>query len=65
MGDTGSQFLGVVLAALSIKFLWNHSAIEYNTTSRQFLLPILPFIVPLSDTLTVVINGSQKGVPLL
>ena len=61
MGDTGSQFLGVELAALSIKFLWNHSAMEYNATSRQFLLPILAFIVPFSDTLTVVINRLSKG----
>lgn len=61
MGDTGSQFLGVVLAALSIKFLWNHSATEYHTTSRQFILPILAFIVPLSDTVSVVINRISKG----
>ena len=61
MGDTGSQFLGVVLAALSMKFLWNHSTIEYHATSRQFILPILAFIVPLSDTLSVVINRIAKG----
>ena len=61
IGDTGSQFLGVVLAALSIKFLWNHSATEYHTTSRQFILPILAFIVPLSDTASVVINRISKG----
>ena len=34
---------------------------EYNATSRQFLLPILAFIVPFSDTLTVVINRLSKG----
>ena len=60
MGDTGSQFLGVILAALSIKFLWNHSAMEYDVTSRQFILPILAFIVPLSDTASVVINRISK-----
>ena len=61
MGDTGSQFLGVVLAALSIKFLWNHAPNEHEIVSRQFILPILAFIVPLSDTTTVVINRLAKG----
>lgn len=61
MGDTGSQFLGVVLAALSIKFLWNQSVVEFHANSRQFILPILAFIVPLSDTVTVVINRISKG----
>ena len=61
MGDTGSQFLGVVLAALSIKLLWNHSAVEYPATARQFILPILAFIVPLSDTVSVVINRISNG----
>ncbi|MBL4709484.1 MAG: undecaprenyl/decaprenyl-phosphate alpha-N-acetylglucosaminyl 1-phosphate transferase [Flavobacteriales bacterium] len=61
MGDTGSQFLGVVLAALSIKFLWNHIPNEHEIVSRQFILPILAFIVPLSDTATVVINRILKG----
>ena len=61
MGDTGSQFLGVVLAALSIKFLWNHSATEHEIVSRQFILPILAFLVPICDTTTVVINRISKG----
>jgi len=61
MGDTGSQFLGLILAALSIKFLWNHSGTDYETNSRQFILPILAFIVPLSDTVSVVINRLLKG----
>lgn len=62
MGDTGSQFLGVVLAALSIKFLWNQApGGEFDVTSRQFILPILAFLVPLSDTTTVVINRIAKG----
>lgn len=61
MGDTGSQFLGVVLAALSINLLWNHSAVEYPATARQFILPILAFIVPLSDTVSVVINRISNG----
>lgn len=61
MGDTGSQFLGVVLAALSIKFLWNQAPNQYDITSRQFILPILAFIVPLSDTFAVTVNRIAKG----
>lgn len=58
MGDTGSQFLGVFLAAISIMFLWDFrdmgsaEAIQL----RQFLIPMLLFIIPLIDTSTVVIR---------
>lgn len=61
MGDTGSQFLGVFLAALSINFLWNFEVPFETNISRQFLFPILAFLIPLSDTTTVVINRIAKG----
>ena len=60
MGDTGSQFLGVVLAGLAINFLWNFPSTELGAISRV-LLVALAFIVPLSDTTTVVINRLAKG----
>lgn len=60
MGDTGSQFLGVILAAFSIKFLWNHD-ISSEVTSKQFLLPLIAFIVPIADTTTVFINRIGRG----
>lgn len=61
MGDTGSQFLGVFLAAISILLFWN----ERNDTSgiiqiKQFVLPLLVFTVPLIDTLTVFIRRLMK-----
>ncbi len=56
MGDTGSQFLGIILASLSIPLLWNHSLMDEEVVSRQFILPAIAFIVPLSDTTTVVVN---------
>ena len=61
MGDTGSQFLGVFLAAVSIFLFWN----ERTETSgiiqiKQFVLPLLIFIVPLTDTLTVLVRRSMK-----
>lgn len=62
MGDTGSQFLGIILAALSINFLWNNeTAIADKITSRQFILPLLAFLVPICDTTTVTINRLAKG----
>jgi UDP-GlcNAc:undecaprenyl-phosphate GlcNAc-1-phosphate transferase len=62
MGDTGSQFLGVFLAAVSIFLFWN----ERNDTAgiiqiRQFVLPLLIFTVPLMDTLTVFIRRLMRG----
>ena len=61
MGDTGSQFLGVFLAAISIVFFWG----ERNEGSgvfqlRQFVIPMLVFIVPLIDTLTVSIRRLMR-----
>jgi len=58
MGDTGSQFLGVFLAAISILFFWNYRESYYTgfIELRQFLIPMLLFIIPLIDTTTVVIR---------
>ncbi len=60
MGDTGSQFLGISLAALSINILWNYTD-QGTVESKQFLLPLLAFLVPISDTTTVVINRLSRG----
>lgn len=57
MGDTGSQFLGVFLAAISILFFWNiRTPFIGMFDLRQFLIPMLLFIVPLCDTATVVVR---------
>ena len=61
MGDTGSQFLGVFLAAMGIKFLWNAEAPSGDFISaRNLLLPVIVFIMPIIDTTTVVINRMMK-----
>lgn len=63
MGDTGSQFLGVLLSALSVEFIWNNysgSPSGFHIT-RQFLLTLLIFIIPITDTTIVVINRLLKG----
>lgn len=57
MGDTGSQFLGVFLAGISILFFWKFKNPEAGIIDlRQFLIPMMLFIVPLIDTTTVVIR---------
>lgn len=54
MGDTGSQFLGVFLAGISILFFWQFRDPTAGIIDlRQFLIPMLLFIVPLIDTTTV------------
>jgi UDP-GlcNAc:undecaprenyl-phosphate GlcNAc-1-phosphate transferase len=61
MGDTGSQFLGVFLASTSILFFWNF---KDNTGAfiepKQFVVPMLFFIVPLIDTITVTIRRLMR-----
>ncbi|MCS6934574.1 MAG: undecaprenyl/decaprenyl-phosphate alpha-N-acetylglucosaminyl 1-phosphate transferase [Chitinophagales bacterium] len=55
MGDTGSQFLGVFLASTSMMFIWgfkNEASPEFLQL-KQFVVPMLFFIVPLIDTITV------------
>ena len=61
MGDTGSQYLGVLLAALSISYLWNPITTNEFAISRQLLIPLLCFIVPIVDTTTVTIKRLSKG----
>ena len=62
MGDTGSQFLGVSLAALSIIFLWNFKPSNQEPIfTQQIILPLLAFLVPISDTTTVIINRLKRG----
>lgn len=61
MGDSGSQFLGVFLAAISIIFFWNQRD-EYGGffQIKQFVIPMLVFIVPLVDTFTVSIRRLMR-----
>jgi UDP-GlcNAc:undecaprenyl-phosphate GlcNAc-1-phosphate transferase len=62
MGDTGSQFLGVFLAAMGIRYLWNAEEPTGDLISaRNLFLPLIVFIMPIIDTTTVVINRMMKG----
>lgn len=63
MGDAGSQFLGVFLAAISIKYLWNHQSanpIIVPSVQQQICLVFTTFLLPISDTTIVVINRISK-----
>ena len=58
MGDTGSQVIGLMLAAVGIIFFWN-DANPVSTSfsiSKQLLTVVIAFILPLADTTIVVIN---------
>lgn len=62
MGDTGSQFLGVILGYVGIHFCWNvgtDPATSQGWYSFAALLTV--FILPLSDTITVTINRLRRG----
>lgn len=62
MGDTGSQFLGVILGYIGINYCWNAQTItgESNVYFAIAAL-VLVFILPLSDTITVTINRLRRG----
>lgn len=66
MGDTGSQFLGVFLASAGIIFFWNNpgnSALYpgYEGISRQIVLVLIAFLLPIVDTTTVTVNRILRG----
>ncbi|MEI7802476.1 MAG: MraY family glycosyltransferase, partial [Bacteroidota bacterium] len=59
MGDTGSQFLGVLLSGLGIIILWSKDFRDVPGPAfqfKQFLFPVLVFCIPIIDTATVVIR---------
>ncbi|MGZ3901041.1 MAG: MraY family glycosyltransferase, partial [Bacteroidia bacterium] len=63
MGDTGSQFLGLFLAAEGIDNCWNNSLSPFvnGFPLINILLVGLVFLLPLTDTCTVVINRLRAG----
>jgi UDP-GlcNAc:undecaprenyl-phosphate GlcNAc-1-phosphate transferase len=64
MGDTGSQFLGVFLAAIGIIYFWNNKGVSGDDAhTRQIVIALLAFIMPIIDTTSVTINRLRKGIP--
>jgi UDP-GlcNAc:undecaprenyl-phosphate GlcNAc-1-phosphate transferase len=58
MGDTGSQVVGLMLGAIGIIYFWNDSSSLHDTisVSKQLIIVVTAFILPLTDTTIVVIN---------
>jgi UDP-GlcNAc:undecaprenyl-phosphate/decaprenyl-phosphate GlcNAc-1-phosphate transferase len=57
MGDTGSQFLGILLAFIGIRYFLNAPDFGGNhIPSKQIIVTLLAFLVPITDTTTVFIN---------
>lgn len=62
MGDTGSQFIGVLIAFVGIRFFWNApSPSGAWEPARQLLMPLIVFLLPIADTATVTINRIMRG----
>ncbi|MFM7078528.1 MAG: hypothetical protein ACKOYC_01930, partial [Bacteroidota bacterium] len=62
MGDTGSQFLGALLSAIGIIYLWNDVyQTDQGIVSRKLTMVIMCFILPIIDTTCVVINRLSQG----
>ncbi len=68
MGDSGSQFLGILIAAIGIKYFWNVESFETNEANigKQLVMVLIVFTLPICDTTAVVINRlSRKSSPFI
>ena len=63
MGDTGSQFLGIFLAAIGIIYFWNdpYSIVHPPASGKLIASAVMVFILPILDTTVVVVNRLSKG----
>jgi len=64
MGDAGSQFIGLFIAFVSIKFLWNIGTVDPSNIHPSWLgacVVLVAFTPSAVDTLTVVINRMKRG----
>jgi UDP-GlcNAc:undecaprenyl-phosphate GlcNAc-1-phosphate transferase len=61
MGDTGTQFLGAFMAAVSILFLWGTAPEPMLSATRRILSVLLTFALPIIDTTVVFTNRLLRG----
>jgi UDP-GlcNAc:undecaprenyl-phosphate GlcNAc-1-phosphate transferase len=61
MGDTGTQFLGAFMAAVSILFLWGTAPEAPLPATKRLLSVLLTFALPIIDTTIVFTNRILKG----
>ncbi len=63
MGDTGSMFIGMVVAFFGIMYFWNIKTTPDNISPlRSGIIPLMVFIVPIMDTTFVTIARISRGV---
>ena len=68
MGDSGSQFLGLLVAIIGIKYFWNIEDFKTRTTipTKQIVTVLIVFTLPIVDTTSVVINRiARKSSPFI
>jgi UDP-GlcNAc:undecaprenyl-phosphate GlcNAc-1-phosphate transferase len=58
MGDTGSMFLGFVLATTAIR------SSQKGSTAVALIVPIIALGIPIADTLLAMIRRAARGAPL-
>lgn len=63
MGDSGSQFIGLFLAAIGIEVCWNNNISEGIpfVQAQNICCVILVYLLPIIDTTTVFVNRISKG----
>ncbi len=62
MGDTGSQFLGILLAIIGIRYFWNSTMSDGGTSQwQQIITFLIAFLLPIVDTTIVSINRVSRG----
>jgi UDP-GlcNAc:undecaprenyl-phosphate/decaprenyl-phosphate GlcNAc-1-phosphate transferase len=61
MGDAGSQFISLFVAAVSIKNLWNVGETTNLPSWIGIVIVAVVFVASFSDTITVIINRLRKG----
>ncbi len=62
MGDSGSQFLGMLLAMIGIRYFWNSSFLDGTVSQWQQIFTLLiAFLLPIVDTTIVSINRIGRG----
>ncbi len=62
MGDTGSQFLGILLAGIGIIYFWNGTDVNGNhILSMKVMSVAIAFSLPIIDTTTVFVKRIAKG----
>ena len=62
MGDTGSMFIGLVVAFFGIIYFWNIPTTPDNISHiRKMVIPLIVFLVPIMDTTFVTFARLSRG----